>query len=271
MNDSDKGLNVRFDPGTASPVQFAIPNGFSVTTEGLCERSSTGAVWWSISNGAWTGWARADYLAPVTSAVSTCPAANFNLFRPGVNIDSTLGDFDGDGLIDTMFFTWDGVVDHTTQWTGSIAEVQFQFGDGGLSSVLDLRPLIRDAGPELGLGFAPAHGGVAVPDRINLAGTTVDIAALKSHVSTSTSGLAHFVWTSACDPVFWNVDFNGTAGQPRGPVACDVGGGEIEMYELEGPVGGIPGNDLIYIPYTAIVDQLIPQPQITRPLGTPLC
>ena len=229
IDDSDKGLHIRFDPTTASGSQFVLPNGATMTATGVCEISADGGVWWEVQNGQWSGWARSDYLTGYTQASSTCPAGNVNTITTST-VDSLLGDFDGDGVTDTLFLIYDGVVQSPAQWTGTTATVQIQFGDGGLSSVLDVVPLMGDGGPKVGPFSTPF--GVPPIEHVDLAGTPITPATFRSEHSVTAAGVSHFAWASQCDPVILNVDFNGTAGHPLGPVFCDAGNGQVDLFAL---------------------------------------
>ena len=255
VDDPDKGLNIRFDPTTASAVQFALPNGSTFAATGLCEKTVGGNVWWEVENGQWNGWATARFLEPFVAGSSACPAGNYNPIGKGT-VESLLGDFDGDGLVDSMHLSYDGVVQPPAMWNGTTANLQIQYADGGLSTELDITGLIGDGGPGVGISQMTAF-----PQRIDFAGSSISAAVLGSTYSGSATGAgrAHFAFSSNCEPVMLSIEVNPSAGFPQRPVICDVGGGRVDLYALDGVNGAF---DFLVTPYEIVVDQLIPQPQI---------
>ena len=232
-DDSDKGLNIRTGPSTADAIQFALPNGSTMTATGPCEKDSTGRVWWEVENGMWSGWAAARYLTVFdATAATSCPVANYNPIGKGT-VDKILGDFDGNGSVDAMYLAYDGVVNAPYAWTGSKATVQIQYADGGLSYELDITSILSDGGPTLGIIQMPDF-----PERIDPANTARSVAVLSSHYDTSATGAgqAHFVGELNCSPtVIANMAVTPSAGNPENPVLCDVGGGgRTQLYALEG-------------------------------------
>ena len=230
--DADKGLNVREDPTTSSPAQFALPNGSVMTATGPCEKSSNGTVWWEIEDGHFGGWASSQYLTTYVAGSSTCPAGNFNPVGKGT-VHSILGDYDGDGPVDALFVSYDGVVQPPNKWTGTTATAQIQFADGGLSTELDITSNLGDGG--LTNVISQTSG---FPERIDPANTFRSVAVLNSLYSTSATGagLSHFIGVDGCDPaVLVEIAVTPSAGTPQRPFVCDIGGGgRVQLYSLDG-------------------------------------
>ena len=254
-DDVDKGLNIRFDPTTASGVQFALPNGTSVTATGGCEVSVDGGIWWAIEGDQWTGWANASFL--LAAGPTQCNAGNFNPVGKDT-IETILGDYDGDGQADALFLSYDGVVQPPNLWSGTTATLQIQYADGGLSTEFNVTALLGDGGPEIGVSNS-----IPFPDRIEFGGSDIEAAFLGSTYSGSATGAgrAHLVWSAQCEPVMASFEVNPSVGFPQRPVLCDVdAAGRVEVYALDGVTGNL---DFLLTPHQFVVDQLIPQAQIT--------
>ncbi len=257
-NDSDGGLNIRFDPNPTSPVQFALPNGSGMATTGLCEKSSDGTVWWAVEDGHWSGWASSQYLTHFVAGASVCPSGTFNPIGKGT-VGSVLGDYDGDGAVDALFLAYDGAVQAPNAWTGSTATLQIQFADGGLSTELDISGNVADGGPAIGITQLPGF-----PKRIDPANTWRSVAVLSSTYAGSATGagLSHFIGVDGCNPrVLAEIEVTPSAGSPARPIVCDVGGGgRVQLYALEGLSGSF---DYLVTEYDFLGNTFVPQPQTT--------
>ena len=260
-DDPDKGLNIRFDPTTASGIQFALPNGTRVSATGMCEISADGAIWWEVENGLWTGWANSQFLTGYSAGSSACNAGVYDPVGKGT-VETILGDFDGDGLVDAMNLSFDGVVQAPNTWTGSKATLQIQFADGGLSGELDITALIGDGGPAIGNIFGGQFG-EPFSERIDFAGSSLSAAVFSSTYAGSATGAGrtHFAFASHCEPVMGSIETNPSAGNPLAPVLCASGNaGRMDLYSLDGLNST---SQFVVTPYLQIADQLIPQPEIT--------
>ena len=256
--DPDKGLNIRFDPTTSSPVQFALPNGAAMATTGLCEKTPDGTVWWAVEDGQWDGWASAQYLTPFVAGSTTCPAGTYNPIGKGT-VEVILGDYDGDGSVDALYLSYDGVVQPPNMWTGSKANVQIQFADGGLSTELDITSRLGDGGPSIGIAQMPGF-----PLRVDPANTFRSVGVLSSTYSGSATGagLSHFVGVDGCDPaVLVEIAVTPSAGNPQRPLLCDIGGGgRTQLYSVDGLTSSF---DYLATEYDFQGTTFVPQPQIT--------
>lgn len=232
-NDPDQGLNIRLGPSTSNLVQFALPNGSTMASTGLCEMDSVGQVWWEVEDGSWNGWAAARYLKEFDASTTTaCPVANFNPIGKGT-VEKILGDFDGNGSIDTVFLSYDGLVNAPAAWTGTTSTVQIQYADGGLSYELDVTSILNDGGPAVGIPQMPTF-----PHRIDPANSSRSVAVMSSHYDTSATGAgqAHFIGELNCSPtVVANVPVDPSVGNPQRPILCDIGGGgRTQLWVLDG-------------------------------------
>ena len=257
-SDPDKGLNIRSGPSGASAVQFALPNGSVMAATGPCEKAANGIVWWAVEDGHWDGWASAAFLSAYVAGTSTCTQGVFDPVGKGT-IETILGDYDRDGLVDALFLAYDGIVSDANPWTGSSATVQIQYADGGLSPELDITSSIADGGPSAGVPQMPAF-----PERIDLANTSASMAVLSSSYAgwATGAGEVHFVGEAGCDAfIHASIPVTPSAGNPQRPFVCDSGGGgRVQLYSLDGIDASF---DYLVTEYDYQGGTLVPLPQIT--------
>ena len=236
-DDPDKGLNIRTGPSPSDAIELTLPNGTGFAATGQCERDANGTIWWEVENGHWTGWAASKYLTVVAAGhTTTCPAGNYNPVAivpnavGSLTTEQVLADVDGNGSVDTIYLTYDGVVSLPNAWTGTTVGVQIQYADGGLSTILDITNSIADAGPLVGISQPP------FPERVDPENTTRSVGVISSNYSFSApgSGLAHFIGELNCDPtLLLTLPVTPSAANPERPILCDVGG-RSQLWAQEG-------------------------------------